>query len=270
MENHERLKLAGGKHLTVEEHRVVGCHPLHWHSFFELELVLSGAGTCIVNDVAYDIAGHNVFFLTSTDFHYLEAAEETRVLNISFDEALIDGEDLERLVFSRTKKAYAFPPEDYARLRMAAELLRHECSVDGDCQRQLLQYLLRGILRENDAPGSGVPEGSSGIRRAIIYMEMHFREKITLQTLAAEAGYNPTYFSELFKKVCGETCMEMLGKLRVGCARTLLANGYSVSDACFMSGFGSLSNFQTIFRRHCRMSPGEYRAKHRTPPGGRP
>ena len=45
MENHERLKLAGGKHLTVEEHRVVGCHPLHWHSFFELELGDIGDGS---------------------------------------------------------------------------------------------------------------------------------------------------------------------------------------------------------------------------------
>ena len=86
-------------------------------------------------------------------------------------------------------------------------------------------------------------------------------KKITLEDISAAAGYHPTYFSELFAKITGETYSNMLTNLRIGHAKSMLANGFSVSDACFLSGFGSLSNFLEIFKKKCKMSPREYK-KH--------
>ena len=90
-------------------------------------------------------------------------------------------------------------------------------------------------------------------------MELHFREDISLASIAAEVGYHPAYFSELFKRTTGETFMESLTKLRIGYARSMLLSGFSVSDACFLSGFGSLSNFLEMFKRNCKITPSEYR-----------
>ncbi len=260
---HERRRMESGKHLMVEAHTVSEGFPLHWHSYFEIELVLSGTGKYVINDIEYDISAHNMFFLTSTDFHYLRLDGEICLVNISFDEDMIDEKDIGALAFSQIQKAYAFAPDEYERLKAAAGLLEHECAIGGECQRQLLQYLLKCIFRKSSVSMSSSAnyQHYRGIKKAIIYMEMHYKENITLQMLAAESGYHPTYFSELFKKVTGETYIEALTKLRLGCARTLLANGFSVSDACFLSGFGSLSNFFTAFKRHCKMSPREYRAR---------
>jgi len=261
---HIRLKLDDGQHLTVETHTVMGAHPQHWHSYFEIEIILSGAGKYIINDIEYDISKENVFFLTSTDFHYLEIDEETNLINISFDETMIDGKDLSQLIFHNTEKAYVFLRDEYDRLIKASDVLRHECEIAGECQKQLLQYVIKCILRKNSEiyEGSVKYEHSRGIKNAIIYMEMHFKEKLTLASIAAEAGYNPTYFSELFAKMTGETYIERLTKLRLGYAKTLLANGFSVSDACFLSGFGSLSNFLETFKKSCKMPPSEYRKKY--------
>ena len=79
--------------------------------------------------------------------------------------------------------------------------------------------------------------------------------------VAAAAGYHPTYFSQLFSAVTGETYIDMLTRLRLGHAKSMLANGFSVSDSCFQSGFGSLSNFLEIFKRKCKTTPNEYRKK---------
>lgn len=260
-----RLKIDKGKHLMVSEHTVHAKHPLHWHDFFEIEIVLSGAGKYVVNDVSYDIETKNMFFLTSTDFHYLQVDQVTRVINISFDEEMIDEKDLSLLLFLKAERAYCLEKDEYDRIVGAARLLQHECSINGDCQRSLLHYILKCILRKNTAANRYVGPDLQyrGIKHAIAYIELHFRERITLQSLAAEAGYHPTYFSELFKKVTGETYMDTLNKLRVGYARTLLANDFSVSDACFISGFGSLSNFLTIFKKNCGMSPMAYRIQSR-------
>lgn len=92
-------------------------------------------------------------------------------------------------------------------------------------------------------------------------IELHFREQITLEQLAGLSGYSPAYFSELFRKVTGQTYKNRLLSLRTGYAQMLLSNGFSVSEACFASGFGSLSNFFRVFQRMCHISPNAYRKK---------
>jgi len=258
---HERLRIPAGRHLTVGEHTVNLSFPLHWHSYFEMEIVLEGKGHYIINDVPYDMARHNLFLLTPTDLHNLALDGTARFLNLSFDEEMVDERDVARLLHTDTQRAYTLTEEGYHRIVAAAELLGHECEIDGDCRKQLLQYILTAVFRESPkrAEFEVQEETYGGIKRAIVYMELHFRESISLAALADEAGYHPTYFSELFRCVTGKGYREMLTSLRLGHAKALLANGHSVSDACHLSGFGSLSAFGTAFCRHVGMSPTEYK-----------
>ncbi|MBQ9975593.1 MAG: helix-turn-helix domain-containing protein [Clostridia bacterium] len=257
----KRHNIRDGKHLIVRRNLLTKDHPRHWHSYFEVEIVLSGKGGFILNDTKYDFSEYNVFLLSPTDFHSIYVEDEVRILNLSFDEEYISESHLVELIFTQTDKAYQFEPDELERLVMAVELLYNEVKINGDCQAALLKYAIACITRKNSNHSiSSIAEHYSGIMKAIVYMKVHFSEQITLAALAEQAGYNPTYFSELFKKVTGESYIEALNKLRVGYARSLLASGYSVNDACFTSGFGSLSNFGTVFKKHCGMSPSEYKS----------
>lgn len=258
IKEHERLRIT--KHIEVENHVTKGNFPVHWHDFFEIEIIISGRGKYTVNDVAYDISEKNVFFLTHTDFHRIDVDGEAEMINISFDREAVGEEDIVRLLFNKIDRAYFFAADEYCRLVSAAELLRYECNGNGDGQRLLLLYIIGRLLRKNPTVGDGPSfDGIHGIKKAIIYIELHFKERVTLAELAAEAGYHPTYFSELFKRTTGESYIENLTRLRVGNARMMLANGFSVSDACFLSGFGSLSGFAAAFRKTCNMSPSDYK-----------
>lgn len=259
LKKYERLRMPQGVHLSVERHTVDDSHPQHWHSYFEIEIILSGSGKYVINDVAYDICPYSVFFLTSTDFHYLEVSEATELVNVSFDSDMLEDKEMTALVFGRTKKAYVFEQNEHALLVDAANILMHECKVSGDCQSQLLQYLLKCLLRKNDTHDSASYEHEKGIKQAIAYMEMHFTERLSLDSVASIAGYSPAYFSDLFTRLTGETYTEALTKLRLSHARSMLANGYSVADSCFLSGFGSLSNFLEIFKKRCGIPPSKYR-----------
>ena len=258
---HERINLPKGKSLTVDTRTLPNGYPLHWHSFFEIEIILSGVGKYVINDVVYDISEKNVFLLTPTDFHYLDFEDDLQLINISFDETMLCEKDLARLLFNDFLKAYSFKKEEYERLVNAADILRAECESDEECQKSLLQYVIKCLSRKN-APQVSTAlsnDSFSGIKKAIIFIQMHFRENITLEQAATEVGYTPTYFSKLFKRATGESFIDMLTKYRIGCARTLLSNGFSVSDACFSSGFGSLSNFSEIFKKNFNMSPSQYK-----------
>lgn len=256
---HRRLSLEAGKSITVGTHTVRYLHPIHWHSFFEIEIMLSGEGKYVINDVEYDISKENVFLLTPTDFHYLKLNGIAEIINISFDETMMSDADMTSVVFSNIEKAYRFEEDEYIRVVNVARVLEHECGIDGDCRGALLSYVVRSLLRKNVAPSAdSVANALSGIKRAIVYMELHFRENINLEVVANEAGYTSAYFSRLFKRTTGQTYKEMLTKYRLGYARTLLANGFSVADACFSSGFGSLTSFQDAFRKSYKASPREY------------
>ena len=254
----------GNRHIAVEKHISLD-YPLHWHNYFEIEIIIDGTGSYIFNGTTYSIRKGDVYLLTPVDFHAIEASSPVELINISFDEMWLSENMRTFLYTTDFTKMRRFDIHDYERLLMTAELLRHECETDAPCINQLLEYLLsRFILQDTKQYDSVANQAHlTGIKKAVAYIELHFREKVTLQRLSAISGYNPTYFSELFRKFTGETYIERLISLRINYAKALLARGLSVSDACFESGFGSLSNFLSVFKAKCGMPPSEYRKKYK-------
>ena len=256
------LELPEGKHLTAERHTANFNLPPHWHTFFEIEIILSGKGRCYLNDDEYDIEKTKMFLLTPTDFHHYEIGGSVSILNVSFDETVCSEEDLSHLIFSDVKRAVTEDEEEYGRTVAAAELLRDEYERTGDCQKKLLSYLLHRIFRasgpleKKTIESGGFPE----IGQALMYMHTHFKENITLSSLSARFGYHPTYFSELFHRATGETFLDTLTGMRMTHAASLLESGFRVADTCHLAGFGSISNFTELFKRRFGETPSAYRA----------
>ncbi len=253
-----RIPMEGNKtDLYVNLHPIDGFFPLHWQSFFSIEIVLEGTGVYSVNDVRYDVGTYKAFLMTPTDFHYLDFDGHALLFNIGFVESTLPERDLAALIAENRQTAYALTDEEYKRLVSAAELLRDEYEKNGDCKFSLLQYVVRMLLRKN--PEKPKKTYFTGIQRAIAFTELHFKEQISLEDVATEAGYTPAYFSRLFKQTTGESYSHTLTRYRLGFAKSLLANGFSVTDACFSSGFGSTSNFLEAFKKFEGLSPSEYK-----------
>ena len=261
IEKNERRRLPSERNLAVEKHTLTEDYPLHWHNYFEIEIVLSGSGKFVINDIEYDISENDAFFLNTTDFHRIDVEQVMELINISFDNNTLNDKDMTLLVSEKNLRAYKFDFDERDRFINVANILLHEHDTSGDCQKQLLQYIIKCLLRKSaiSQEEAGSVEQNRGIKRAVAYIERYFTESLTLDDVAAAAGYHPTYFSELFASVTGETYINMLTRLRISHAKSMLANGSSVSDACFHSGFGSLSNFLEVFKKNCNMTPSEYK-----------
>lgn len=251
----------GQRHIIIER-ETVSTEPRHWHDYFEIGVIVEGSGIHCINEVRFPMEKGDVYFLTPVDFHKVESESGMELINISFDEVWMSETMKTYLYSSKLTSVKKFSQEWQGPFHMATELLLREYEADGPCVGQLLEYLLsRFMVKEADSRTN--QEHLSGINAAIAYMEMHFREKITLEQLAKLSGYTPTYFSQLFRQTMGKTYIERLTYLRFNYARILLESGFSVTDACFNSGFGSLSNFNSVFKEQCGMSPSEYRKKYK-------
>ncbi len=87
----------------------------------------------------------------------------------------------------------------------------------------------------------------------------HFKEPISIQKIASVANMTDTSFCRYFKTRTLKTFTRFLNEVRIAYACRLLNNSnYSVTDACFESGFNSLSYFNRQYKSIMQMSPQQY------------
>ena len=234
---------------------------LHCHDFFEIEIILKGEGTHVFNGKSYPICAGSAYLIKPTDIHEIFSSGELLICNIVFKENMMSDTVLLSILQSNLPSHLSLCETEFDSMVMASRILANECAKKGEYRASMLEYLIHFFT--GNASYAQKSEQISGIKRALLYLEVHFREQIDLSVLAKEAGFHPMYFSSIFKKTTGESYIQRLTSLRLAYAATLLKNNYSVSYACFESGFGSLSNFFTAFKKKYGLSPKEY-AKNKT------
>lgn len=96
------------------------------------------------------------------------------------------------------------------------------------------------------------------------YIGKHFTENITLNDIAAKIGFNPAYFSSLFKQYYGINFVDYITDIRIKAAKDLLVGtDLKISSIPARIGLSDFSNFSKRFKIETGYSPSEYRKKYR-------
>ena len=96
------------------------------------------------------------------------------------------------------------------------------------------------------------------------FIHAHFTEPVTLAQVATAVHVSPFHFCRVFRAATGVTLTEYVSRLRVERAKTLLVDGFvRVSEVAYATGFGSISQFNTVFRRCVGKTPTQYRSAQR-------
>ena len=98
------------------------------------------------------------------------------------------------------------------------------------------------------------------------FLDVHFREPITLEQLASHVHINKFYLSHTFQKAYGISPMSYMIDLRIAASKhMLMETDYSISHISHGTGFSSPSYFAQSFKKRVSMSPNEYRNAHKYP-----
>lgn len=108
-----------------------------------------------------------------------------------------------------------------------------------------------------------VSEIEQGRLRAIYaFVDKNYHKKINLDEVAAISNMSKEAFCRYFKKVSKYTFIEFLNRYRISQSKRILISGKSVSDACYQSGFESLSYFNRTFKKITTENPRDFRERY--------
>ena len=98
---------------------------------------------------------------------------------------------------------------------------------------------------------------SNIINDILIYIDNHYAEKITLESLASKFSYSKFYFSNIFNKKLKMSVSEYVNTVRVNKSLKLLGK-MNVQDIAFKVGFNSSQQYFLNFKKVFNTTPNNY------------
>lgn len=88
----------------------------------------------------------------------------------------------------------------------------------------------------------------------------HPDQKFSLEMLAEVSGLSQNFFSKIFKQIIGSSPLEYITETRIQLAKSLLATSVlSIQEISSRTGFDDVTYFYRIFKRHTNMTPNAFR-----------
>lgn len=237
---------------------------MHWHDFYEVELVISGSGTVVINGKAYSIKKGLVYFLDTFDYHEITVDSETEVYNVAVTRASVDTR-LPLLTLSGECRVRYLEGEQYDKLTAMLELIMREhgkafslkdtyCRNLTDCVLIMLSSVLEGEKQ------TAAKENPEIIQKAVAYINEHFCEAPQMKEIASMLYLDEHYFCSVFKKYVGRGYKEYIRELRLSYAlRLVLTSTLPLVEVGRACGYCSHSHFTEEFREAFGGTPSHVR-----------
>jgi len=235
----------------------------HTHNHTELFFIVSGKGQFLIQDQMFPVDVNKLVIINPNILHTevsLNAQPlEYIVLGIS-------GIELATSENSNDQFCILDPFESVEISSCLRNILREmELKNTGyeDICQAYMEILIIRLMRNTALTVQVEPQVTSGNRQCAAikrYIDLHFKEPLTLEQLSEEAHMNKYYLSHAFKREYGVSPINYLISRRIDESKYLLAEtDLSMSQIAQLLGFSSLSYFSQVFRKAHGSSPMEFR-----------
>ncbi len=242
----------------------------HYHDFYEIFCFLDGDVDYWVDGSLYHLQPGDILLIHPTEMHKPVPRAETEryeriVLWINKAYlASIEGGALESC-FDTDRPSYCkilrLSSAEKTRVwSLAQELVAEFYSEAFGSQTctygMLLQFLtlLNRIALTRDTAGEEY-SSPTFIADILAYISRHYRERLSLDSLASHFFISKYYLSHEFKKAVGTGVHRYITLKRLAIAYSLLADGVAPSQVCEDCGFGDYTSFFRAFKAEYGISP---------------
>lgn len=235
------------------------CNP-HFHSNIEILYLMEGSIEVTINGEKRTLSPGGASVAGSFDIHSYHTPSFSRCIILIIPTDMLDGFNI-MARFADFSTSFLEPG---ARDRDMANAMERLVEFSG-CRDSMIAkgyvYVVLGILAEQLGISDTARSGSDFIIRDIlVYLEQHYLEDLTIETLAKRYGYHKDYLSRLFNASIGCGFSHYLNILRSRHAAMLLRNTHqNLEEIAYQSGFNSTRTFYRAFQGFYGMTPTVYR-----------
>jgi len=123
-------------------------------------------------------------------------------------------------------------------------------------------HLLATFLYASKTSDDFLEEQNPGISRAIQLMEQNLDKKLSLDEIAEEAGYSPSYLTTIFRKNTGYSPLSYFSHLKISKACEYLDfSKFKIKEISFRMGYSDPYYFSKDFQKKMGLSPRNYRKR---------
>ncbi len=239
-------------------------YPTHFHPQVEIVFCVSGGYSMLIDGISYELTEGDAMIIYPNQRHYYKVldpnAENCAYLLLSYPS---DSPDFcSKLTCFKPKhpiiKKYLIPESVPKIFELFFE----------DYKRKGMNHVFKGyteLIIEQLVPLLEVEPVEKetmiqDIQVVLDYIDRHFREDITLKSVAKELGFHPNYLSTFFQDKMKISFNTHIREMRVESAREMLeTTGHTANEICQYAGFQSKRTFFRCFHEKYGMTPLEYR-----------
>lgn len=246
---------------------------IHWHEEVEIIVIKKGEGVVSVDLTEYEVHTGNVVFVMSGQLHsiYQLGSSTMEYENILFKPTLLksSGHDIcwEQFISPLFSASSAITPV----VRDNHNLKTYIQNIDKLCDERHTGYqlavkgylyqIIHLLITEYAAVTSPFIKKHTGkIKTILSYVDAHYAEEISIESMAKLCFYSKSYFMKFFKESMGISFIAYLNNYRLEiAARMLQATDDNILDISSACGFDNLSYFNRSFKKKYGVTPGKYR-----------
>ncbi len=253
---------------------------LHWHKYIEIlalpeDSAPSDSVTITIQNTTYILHPGDILFVWPGELHEIIDNPSQKMIGVQFSPTVFQELPDFAPYLQLFRNIHYISVENNTELAQNINgFLSHMISLQStpgnfrgvetliclyECFMDLGNHLTT-LLPEQQLSSSQKNAQWEKIHHICNYITENCDQDLTLDSVAGKAGFNPYYFSRLFRKITGYTFVEYLSMQRVKRAQMLLANiGLSMTEIAYQSGFKSISTFNRAFLTQKGCSPSQYR-----------
>ncbi|WP_138754574.1 AraC family transcriptional regulator [Paenibacillus sinopodophylli] len=266
--NHSAIKILDIRHTIMHPGELLENYRLPASIFL---YGIRGAASIKVDGIKQETTGFHVLHGGKGMLLDIEAREEFEYYLLFYRAAPVypHRKELTRLLDCNSPFSlqYAFEPEEP--LPLLRSLNEMEKRWDGARTLDQLQVkshfyqFIHELLRQLEMQGVSKRKPDL-VAQAIRYMDAHYSESLTLESIAETLNYSPRHLSMRFKEQTGESPIHYLIQVRVTeAAELLLSTDAALQDIAQAVGYSDVYYFSRIFKKYTGLSPVRFQKQER-------
>lgn len=171
----------------------------------------------------------------------------------------------------RDNPVFCIPPHESAECLAIYNAMKNRLAADAGAGKQIVKGYMQALCSilmtywkrsVSDMTDSGQGRRRELYRRFISSVQANYKSRRSVNFYADKLCVTPKYLSMVIKKESGRNASEFIDELVIFESKALLKSGdHTVVQISEMMGFPNPSFFSKYFKKHCGVSPTEY--KHR-------